>query len=74
MVREGTRSQTGNSKPRVFETVDTQPTIKRTKPAGVRKTKAASTAKGPGGVAKKKVAPAKKTGSTVGKVSWKSRL
>ena len=67
MVREGTRSQTGNSRPRVFETVDTQPTIKRTKPAGVRKTKPATAAKGRG-VTKKKAAPAK-TGSAVGKVS-----
>lgn len=29
MAREGTRSATGNSKPRVFETVDTAPAIAR---------------------------------------------
>ncbi|KAI1758009.1 hypothetical protein F4782DRAFT_6903 [Xylaria castorea] len=30
MPREGTRSATGNSRPRVFQTVDTAPAIKRT--------------------------------------------
>lgn len=31
MPREGTRSQTGNSRPRIFHTVDTGPTISRKK-------------------------------------------
>lgn len=59
MAREGTRSATGNSKPRVFDTPDTAPVIARksktkttaTKPAGAK----------PAGVTKtKKVTPAKK--------------
>ncbi|KAK0629016.1 hypothetical protein B0T17DRAFT_174260 [Bombardia bombarda] len=38
MAREGTRSATGNSKPRVFPVVDTTPAIKRTtKPKTVKK-------------------------------------
>ncbi len=61
MAREGTRSQTGHSKPRVFQTIDTAPTIKRTtKP---KTTKAATTStKGakPTGVTKKK-APKKES-------------
>ncbi|KAJ4423205.1 hypothetical protein N0V82_002199 [Gnomoniopsis sp. IMI 355080] len=51
MAREGTRSATGNSKPRVFDTPDTAPAITRkpkaktttkpagSKPVGVTKTK-----------------------------------
>lgn len=30
MAREGTRSATGNSKPRIFQTIDTTPAVKRT--------------------------------------------
>lgn len=62
MAREGTRSQTGNSKPRVFPTVDTAPAVRRTtKP---KTTKKAATA--PTGVSKKK-AP-KKESTTAKKV------
>lgn len=61
MPREGTRSATGNSKPRVFPVVDTAPAVKRTakpkKAAPAPKAKAAK----PVGVTKKK-APAKKEG------------
>jgi hypothetical protein len=62
MPREGTRSATGNSKPRVFQTIDTAPTIKRTtKPKPKTSTTAVPTAKGakPTGITKKK-APAPK--------------
>ncbi|KAH6644946.1 hypothetical protein BKA67DRAFT_586531 [Truncatella angustata] len=44
MAREGTRSATGHSKPRLFETVDTAPAIKRTtkpKPTTTKDTTAA---------------------------------
>lgn len=61
MAREGTRSATGNSKPRVFQVVDTAPAVKRTtKP---KKDAAKSEAKGakPTGVTKKKAAPKKET-------------
>ncbi len=69
MPREGTRSQTGNSKPRVFPTVDTAPAITRkktTKP----KAKVAPVAKGakPTGVTKKKKAAPKKEPGVVAKV------
>lgn len=69
MPREGTRSQTGNSKPRVFPVVDTAPAVKRTtkpKPAAAEEPKAAAPAKGakPTGVTKK-AAPKKE--STVAK-------
>ncbi|KAL8418715.1 hypothetical protein RB594_002068 [Gaeumannomyces avenae] len=66
MAREGTRSATGNSKPRVFPVVDTAPTITRkktTKPkpaaAHVTKTKPAPGAKSakPAGVTKRKATP-----------------
>lgn len=60
MAREGTRSATGSSKPRVFQQVDTAPTIKRkpaAKKAGVK----------PTGVTKKTAAP-KKESSVVTKV------
>lgn len=64
MAREGTRSQTGNSKPRVFAVVDTEPTIKRTvKPAAKKEAPATKTeTKGakPTGVTKKKAPAAKK--------------
>ncbi|EON97207.1 hypothetical protein UCRPA7_7297 [Phaeoacremonium minimum UCRPA7] len=62
MAREGTRSTTGNSKPRVFPVVDTAPAVTRkksTKP----KTKKTTTVKGakPAGVTKK-TAPKKEGG------------
>lgn len=67
MAREGTRSATGNSKPRVFPVVDTAPTITRkktTKPkktaaAAATGTKPAAAAKGakPAGVTKRKATP-----------------
>lgn len=65
MAREGTRSATGNSKPRVFDTVDTAPAIKRTtkpKTATTPKEPVAPKVKGakPAGVTKK--TPAKKDG------------
>lgn len=62
MVREGTRSQTGHSKPRVFAQVDTEPTIKRTtkpKTAVVKKvepTKPEAKGAKPTGVTKKTAA------------------
>ncbi|KAI1823784.1 hypothetical protein F4861DRAFT_302241 [Xylaria intraflava] len=65
MAREGTRSATGNSRPRVFQTVDTAPTIKRTtKPKAAKKTTAEPVVKPvkPAGVTKKK-AVAKKDGA-----------
>lgn len=67
MPREGTRSATGNSKPRVFPVVDTEPAVKRTavKPkttkAAPATTKAKAAAK-PTGVTKKKAAPKKESG------------
>ena len=66
MAREGTRSATGNSKPRVFQTVDTEPAIKRatkTKKTSSDDGTVAAKVKGlkPTGVTKKK-APAKKEG------------
>ncbi|KAI1846382.1 hypothetical protein JX266_007587 [Neoarthrinium moseri] len=82
MAREGTRSATGNSKPRVFQTVDTAPTIKRTtKPKTASTTDTAATkvkAAKPAGVTKKK-APAKKEGvgakvkAAVSKVTGKAK-
>jgi hypothetical protein len=60
MAREGTRSATGNSRPRVFPTVDTAPATTRkkaTKPK--KKAVPAVKASKPAGVTKKK-APAKK--------------
>lgn len=71
MPREGTRSATGNSKPRVFQTVDTAPAIKRTtaapktKPATATTPAAAtttSTAAGSKPVGVKKTAAPKKNG------------
>lgn len=69
MPREGTRSATGNSRPRVFATVDTEPAIKRTTKPKAKKPAAESTTNPvkPTGVTKKKVAP-KKEGA-VAKVS-----
>lgn len=61
MAREGTRSATGNSKPRVFDTPDTAPVIAR-KPKSKTTTAKPAGAK-PVGVTKtktKKVGPAKK--------------
>lgn len=63
MAREGTRSSTGNSKPRVFETVDTAPAISR-KPRAKTTTKKAGAK--PTGVTKKAGRP-KKEGSVVNK-------
>lgn len=59
MAREGTRSATGNSKPRVFATVDTAPAVTR---APRKKTASPKTAvaKKPTGVTKKK-APKKES-------------
>ncbi|KAH7028016.1 uncharacterized protein B0I36DRAFT_365136 [Microdochium trichocladiopsis] len=57
MPREGTRSATGNSKPRVFQTIDTAPAIKRTT---APKTKKSTTTPKPAGV--KKAAAPKKNG------------
>ncbi|KAL8392412.1 hypothetical protein RB599_005078 [Gaeumannomyces hyphopodioides] len=86
MAREGTRSATGNSKPRVFPVVDTAPTITRkktTKPkpaaAPATKTKPVAVAKGakPAGVNKRKATPktegvvAKKAKTVTGKVEGK---
>ncbi|KAK4107995.1 hypothetical protein N656DRAFT_772209 [Canariomyces notabilis] len=66
MAREGTRSQTGNSKPRVFPVIDTAPAVKRTtKPKAAKKKATSKTeAKGakPAGVTKKQ-APAKESGA-----------
>ncbi|KAI0846439.1 hypothetical protein F5Y00DRAFT_145637 [Daldinia vernicosa] len=69
MPREGTRSATGNSKPRVFQTVDTAPAIKRTTKPRVKRSPTASTkpvpkvkAAKPTGVTKKKSTAPKKDG------------
>lgn len=71
MAREGTRSQTGHSKPRVFPVVDTAPATTRkksTKPKTKKKAADKVKGKGPTGVTKKK-APAKKESGVVKKVS-----
>lgn len=67
MAREGTRSATGNSKPRVFPVVDTEPAVKRTtKPKVVKKVAepkpTSRAAAKPVGVTKKKAAPKKEAG------------
>jgi hypothetical protein len=66
MAREGTRSATGNSKPRVFPVVDTAPAVKRTtttKPKTTKTTTATKKAAAkPTGVTKKKAAPKKESG------------
>jgi len=62
MPREGTRSQTGNAKPRVFPIVDTAPAVKRTTKAKVAAPKPAAKAAKPTGVTKKKAAPKKESG------------
>ncbi|KAL1869690.1 hypothetical protein VTK73DRAFT_3027 [Phialemonium thermophilum] len=73
MAREGTRSQTGHSKPRVFSVIDTAPTIKRSKPKKKATKKESPLAKitngklgKPTGVTKKKAT--KKDVSTTQKV------
>jgi len=68
MPREGTRSATGNSKPRIFPTVDTAPAItrKKTTKAKTKKVPAVKGAK-PTGVTKKK-AVTKKEPTTATKV------
>ncbi|KAI6783603.1 uncharacterized protein J7T54_005632 [Emericellopsis cladophorae] len=72
----GTRSQTGNARPRVFQTVDTEPTISRKPGATGPKAKGTAAApavgttpaRGAGGVTKKKkTTPAKKTGGVAAK-------
>ncbi|KAI0973405.1 hypothetical protein F4678DRAFT_426626 [Xylaria arbuscula] len=75
MPREGTRSATGNSRPRVFQAVDTAPAIKRTnKPKAKKPAAEPTTVKPvkPVGVTKKKTVP-KKDGP-VAKVGWISRF
>ncbi|ETS78329.1 hypothetical protein PFICI_10391 [Pestalotiopsis fici W106-1] len=47
MAREGTRSATGNSKPRIFQTIDTQPAVKRTTKPKKTPTTATTTTKEP---------------------------
>lgn len=84
MAREGTRSSTGNSKPRVFPAVDTTPTVKRprkSKTAGLLGGKVDKTATTPTAApvavgndnttpsVSKKSAPPKKAGGLVTKVS-----
>lgn len=59
MAREGTRSQTGNSKPRIFPIVDTAPTVKRAAKPKAKKAAPKASAK-PTGVTKKK-APKKES-------------
>ncbi|RYC60773.1 hypothetical protein CHU98_g5446 [Xylaria longipes] len=61
MPREGTRSATGNSRPRVFQTVDTAPAIKRTTKPKAKKPVAEPGVKPvkPTGVTKKKRGPKK---------------
>jgi len=65
MAREGTRSATGNSKPRVFPTVaeTAAPKKRATANTGAKRgpKKTAVKASKPVGVTKKKAAPAKKT-------------
>lgn len=67
MAREGTRSATGNSKPRVFPVVDTAPAVKRTSTKPKTPKAAPATKKSaakPTGVTKKKAAPKKESGVT----------
>jgi len=61
MPREGTRSATGNARPRVFQTVDTAPAIKRTTKPKAKAPAAEPTVKPvkPAGVTKKKAVPKK---------------
>ncbi|KAI1116572.1 hypothetical protein F5Y14DRAFT_68792 [Nemania sp. NC0429] len=84
MPREGTRSATGNSRPRVFATVDTAPAIKRTtkpkakKPAAAAVESTTANPVKPTGVTKKKAAPKKdgaaaKVKETVKKVEAKAK-
>lgn len=73
MAREGTRSQTGNSKPRLFPVVDTAPVRKQntTTTTTAKKPKTTSTAAKaakPVGVTKKKATTAKKGPSVATKV------
>lgn len=67
MAREGTRSQTGNSKPRVFPVIDTAPVRKprsssttTTADKPKKSTSATSAAAKPVGITKKKAATTKK--------------
>ncbi|KAI1278249.1 hypothetical protein F5Y07DRAFT_69802 [Xylaria sp. FL0933] len=72
MPREGTRSATGNSRPRVFQAVDTAPAIKRTTKPKPKKPSAEPAAKPaaakPAGVTKKKPGPKKDKDGATGKV------
>ena len=63
MAREGTRSQTGHSKPRVFATVDTAPAITRKKTTKTKKAPAVKGAK-PTGVTKKRAPKKEPTTAT----------
>ncbi|KAI1338919.1 hypothetical protein F5Y15DRAFT_416678 [Xylariaceae sp. FL0016] len=79
MPREGTRSATGNSKPRVFQQVDTEPTIKRAVKPKAKKSppvseKAATKVKAakPAGVTKKKSTPKESAGAKVKEIVKKT--
>ncbi|KAK1657694.1 hypothetical protein BDP55DRAFT_684768 [Colletotrichum godetiae] len=79
MAREGTRSQTGNSKPRLFPVVDTAPVRKQntTTTTTAKKPKTTSTvakAAKPVGVTKKKATTAKKGPSVTTKVCSRCTL
>jgi hypothetical protein len=69
MPREGTRSATGNSKPRVFQNVDTAPTIKRSaKPRTKTSVAGKATGSKPAGITKKTAAPKTKNNGLGAKV------
>ncbi|KAI1307132.1 hypothetical protein F5Y03DRAFT_126813 [Xylaria venustula] len=73
MPREGTRSATGNSRPRVFQAVDTAPAIKRTNKPKAKKPVAEPTTVNPVkpvGVTKKK--PTQKKDGPVAKAKVKA--
>lgn len=72
MAREGTRSSTGNAKPRVIPVVDTAPVIKRTKSKTTKKTAPESKAKKAAAkpAAKKRSAPKKETAGAAKKVCY----
>ncbi|KAK2773536.1 hypothetical protein CKAH01_13576 [Colletotrichum kahawae] len=73
MAREGTRSQTGNSKPRLFPVIDTAPVRKprssttTTADKPKKTTSATSAAAKPVGITKKKAATTKKEPSVAQK-------
>jgi hypothetical protein len=73
MTREGTRSQTGHSRPRIFPPVDTAPATTRkrtTKPKAKKKAAVATKGAKPAGVTKKKAPAKKKETGVVKKVRW----